>query len=124
MGAPADMDDGQVPRFISAIAALAGFMVAILAGLSADNSAEAILVRAIVALAICAVAGYAIGAVAAHVVRVEMRKIDAATEAALAAEMESSAANSSASLESTRVGSDGGESVSSGGAASTGSPRG
>jgi predicted lipid-binding transport protein (Tim44 family) len=117
----------QLPRLVSASFGLAAFAVAIVAGLVAGNSAEAILVRAIVALACAAVAGFAIGLVCGHLVRVEMRKIDAAAQmelgADLAAEMESSAAMSAESLESARRETDAGESVAGGGAVSTGRPR-
>jgi hypothetical protein len=119
--------DRQLPNLVSASFGLSAFAVAIVAGLAAGNGAEAILVRAIVALACAAVGGFAIGLVCGHLVRVETRRIDAAAQmelgAELAAEMESSASISAESLESARGGTDAGESVAAGGSVSTGRPR-
>lgn len=119
--------DRQLPSLVSACFGLAAFAVAIVAGLAAGNGAEAILVRALVALACGAALGFAIGSVCAHLVRVETRRIDAVAQAELAAdltaEMESSAAHSAESLESARRGTDAGESVAAGGVLSTGRPR-
>jgi cation transporter-like permease len=69
---------------IATSVALAAFAVAVVAGLYADNSADAILKRALFALIILWVAGHCVGRVFEHIVRVHLRKIDATTKLALA----------------------------------------
>lgn len=51
-------------RVISGIVALAGFLVAIVAGLAADNSADVVLVRALLAMLACNLLGSLVGAIA------------------------------------------------------------
>ncbi|MFO0829999.1 MAG: hypothetical protein U0572_17795 [Phycisphaerales bacterium] len=67
-------------RLIASSVSLVAFAVAIAAGLSAGNPADAILTRALVAMFVCFVGGYFVGLVTEHVVRVQLRKIDAETE--------------------------------------------
>ena len=56
-------------KVIAACAGLAGFAVAIFAGLAADNPADVILSRAVLALFVCYLAGGAVGFVMDHAVR-------------------------------------------------------
>ncbi len=56
-------------RVISTAFGLAGFAVAVLAGLVAGNEPSTVLVRAILALFVCNLLGMAIGAVADVVIR-------------------------------------------------------
>jgi hypothetical protein len=58
--------------------ALIAFAVAMVMGLLAENPADTILLRGLVAMLGGWILGGAVGLVAEHVVRIEMRKIDAA----------------------------------------------
>lgn len=51
-------------RVISGIVALAGFLVALVAGLAADNPADVVLTRALLAMLACNLLGSVVGAVA------------------------------------------------------------
>lgn len=51
-------------RVISGIVALAGFLVALVAGLAADNPADVVLTRALLAMLACNLLGAIVGAVA------------------------------------------------------------
>lgn len=51
-------------RMISGIVALAGFVVAVVAGLAAENSASVVLTRALTAMLACNLVGSVIGAIA------------------------------------------------------------
>lgn len=51
-------------RLISGIVALAGFVVAVVVGLAADNSASVVLTRALMAMLACNLVGSVIGAIA------------------------------------------------------------
>jgi hypothetical protein len=51
-------------RVISGIVALAGFLVALVAGLAADNPADVVLTRALLAMLACNLLGSIVGAVA------------------------------------------------------------
>lgn len=77
-----------IARLVAVGFALVAFAVAIVAGLSAGNPAEAILLRAVMCLLGAWIAGFAIGLVLEHVVRIETRKIDATAETVLASESE------------------------------------
>ena len=56
-------------KVIAACAGLAGFAVAMFAGLAADNPADVILSRGVAALFICYLVGGAVGLVMDHAVR-------------------------------------------------------
>lgn len=49
---------------ISAIVGLAGFVVAVVAGLAADNTASEVLARALVAMFVCNAVGSVVGSIA------------------------------------------------------------
>ncbi len=105
---------------------LAAFAVAILAGLNAGNPADAILGRAVASLAIGWAGGLAVGMVLEHLVRLEKRKIDTTSEAALsalAAEAEALMRGSDDSMEQSAVETENRSSAVSGGAVSTGFAR-
>jgi cation transporter-like permease len=56
-------------KVIASTMGLAGFAVALLAGLGADNPTESILGRAIISLLVCHVVGYALGVVGESAIR-------------------------------------------------------
>lgn len=57
------MTPGTPAKVIAATMGLAGFAIAIFAGLSADNPTDSILTRAIISLLVCNALGFVIGAV-------------------------------------------------------------
>ncbi len=63
------MSPGVPTRVIAASCGLAGFAVAIVAGLAADNPAEDILVHALIALFACNVVGWIAGIIAEKTIR-------------------------------------------------------
>lgn len=63
------MTPGAPTRIIAACCGLAGFAIAIVGGLAADNPAEEVLVRGLISLFLCNVLGWIIGAVAERTVR-------------------------------------------------------
>jgi len=71
---------GTPAKVIASTMGLAGFTVAILAGLSADNPTESILGRAVLSMLVCNVVGFLLGSIGAGTIR------DAAGEAAADAE--------------------------------------
>lgn len=65
------MTKGSATRLVGSSLGLAGFAIAVIAGLAADNDANTILLRAIVAMVACTAVGQALGwtgerAIAAH----------------------------------------------------------
>lgn len=58
------MQPGVATKIIAAVSGLIAFVVAILAGLAADNPADTILLRAIIAMIVVQALGFFIGAVA------------------------------------------------------------
>lgn len=62
------MKRGMPTRLIGACMGLAGFALAIVAGLAADNPSSQILLHAILSMLGCQMVGLAIGAVAEHAV--------------------------------------------------------
>jgi hypothetical protein len=63
------LNDQRVHKSVSGACGLTGFTVAILAGLAADNPANVILTRALVAMAACYGVGVFIGYLASRAVR-------------------------------------------------------
>lgn len=61
------MTQGVPTKVIAAACGLGAFAVAVIAGLSADNPADTILMRAIVALVVCNLLGFVVGMVMEHV---------------------------------------------------------
>ncbi|MFN0010164.1 MAG: hypothetical protein ACKVS8_00820 [Phycisphaerales bacterium] len=55
------MANVDTTRLIAAVVGLAGFSVALISGIAADNPFDVVVSRALVALAACAVAGLALG---------------------------------------------------------------
>lgn len=72
------MSSGVPTRVIAACCALAGFAIAIIVGLAAENPADVVLVRALVALVACKLLGWIIGSIGEWTVR---SSIAAATSA-------------------------------------------
>ena len=62
------MNSGEPGRVIASAFALAGFAVAMIAGLAAGNPAGAVIKTGLVAMIVCYAAGVAIGSVAQSVV--------------------------------------------------------
>mgnify|MGYP001206223373 CR=1 FL=1 len=62
------MKRGMPTRLIGACMGLAGFALAIVAGLAADNPSTQILVHALLSMLGCQMVGLAIGAVAEHAI--------------------------------------------------------
>ncbi len=65
------MIKGSATRLVGSSLGLAGFAIAVIAGLGADNDANTILLRAIIAMVGCSAAGQALGwagerAISAH----------------------------------------------------------
>lgn len=63
------MSPGIPTRIIAASCGLSGFAVAIVAGLSAGNPAEDVLIQALIALLACNLLGMAVGTIAERTVR-------------------------------------------------------
>lgn len=63
------MNDLRVHKSVSGACGLTGFAIAILAGLAADNPANVILTRALIAMAACYAVGVFIGMLASRAVR-------------------------------------------------------
>lgn len=57
------MQPGVATKIIAAVIGLIAFVVAIIAGLAADNPADTILLRAIVALIVMQAVGFAMGSI-------------------------------------------------------------
>ena len=70
-------------KIIASSLGLVAFAVAVIAGLHADNPADSILLRALTAMIVCYISGLVVGRVFEHIVRVHLRKIDAATKKAI-----------------------------------------
>jgi hypothetical protein len=83
--------DVPVARIIGSSVGLIAFAVAILAGLLVGNPADAIIQRALVSMVACCVGGFLVGLVCEHVVRGELRKIDAGAESVRAKDAEDDA---------------------------------
>ncbi|MEO1584438.1 MAG: hypothetical protein AAFR96_07695 [Planctomycetota bacterium] len=62
------LETGAVGRVYASVAGLAGFVVAILSGINAENAASSILADAIVCMIACYLVGTALGALAQHAV--------------------------------------------------------
>jgi hypothetical protein len=63
------LNDQRVQKSVSGACGLAGFAVAILSGLAADNPASVILTRALVAMVVCYAVGVFVGMLASRAVR-------------------------------------------------------
>ena len=63
------VSNGIPTRTIGAVLALAGFVIAILAGMAAGNEAATILLRALAALVVCNAVGLALGAAGERVIQ-------------------------------------------------------
>lgn len=63
------MTPGVAAKVIAACSGLTAFAVAMVAGLSADNTAEAVLSRALIAMIICNVLGWFAGLICERTVR-------------------------------------------------------
>lgn len=63
------MSSGIPTKTIGAVLGLAGFVIAILAGMAAGNDAATVLLRALGALVVCNVVGLALGAVGERVIQ-------------------------------------------------------
>jgi hypothetical protein len=60
---------GTPAKVIASTMGLAGFTVAILAGLTADNPTESILGRAVLSMLVCNVVGFLLGTIGAGAIR-------------------------------------------------------
>ena len=76
------MTKGKTASAVGACLGLGGFAVAIVAGLSADNPVNDILMRAVVATLLCAAAGNVLGWLGERAIMEHLRRIAAAHEAA------------------------------------------
>lgn len=63
------MTPGVAAKVIAACSGLTAFAVAMVAGLAADNTAEAVLSRALVALVVCNLVGWVAGLICERTVR-------------------------------------------------------
>jgi hypothetical protein len=63
----------DVPKLFAGCSGLAAFAIAILAGLAADNTADTILVRAVVSMAACFFLGSLLGLAAEAAIRESLR---------------------------------------------------
>lgn len=63
------MHPGQATKVGAAACGLAGFAIGVIAGLSADNPADVILLRAIVAMVVCNVVGWLFGMVVERIMK-------------------------------------------------------
>lgn len=70
-------------KVIAASLGLAGFAIALVAGLSADNPASDIVLRAVVSMVACCLTGMAISAAAGRIVAEHLRKVGAPAAAAV-----------------------------------------
>lgn len=67
------MTQTDVPKLFAGCSALAAFAIAIIAGLAADNTADTILVRAVVSMAACFFLGSLLGLAAEAAIRESLR---------------------------------------------------
>ncbi len=76
------MPHGLSSKVISACFGLGAFVIAIIAGLSADNPFEDVVTRALVSMTLCAVVGMLIGTVAERTIRhaIDRYKVDPTTQ--------------------------------------------
>ena len=65
----ASVSSGVPTKVIAAIGGLAAFAIALVAGLAADNPADVVLFRALVALLVCNVVGWFIGLIGERTIR-------------------------------------------------------
>lgn len=72
------MQPGTAAKIIAACLGLSGFAVAVASGLAADNPADIVLTRALIALVACQVIGLLIGIAAERVVRERIAYLAAA----------------------------------------------
>lgn len=71
------MSPGIPTKIISACFALCAFIVAVIAGLAADNPADTILLRAIVGMFIAQIVGFLVGAAAERTITDSVRQYQA-----------------------------------------------